>query len=149
MYGWMDRWMDKKQIKSGLKRFSAYICSLFETSLYGNQLTWLITVCVVHHIRFHDNSSTDISSTTLRLQTFRLQTFRLLLYTRVQDSYTSSFCSANHYFHQFQLLLTLWFPLSIPLPMTLWWYNIISKHCGMAIQLVLSVKDAYFYQSLF
>ena len=42
--------------------------------------------------RFHDNSSTDISSTTLRLQTFRLQTFRLLLYTRVQDSYTSNFC---------------------------------------------------------
>src|SRR6218665_504136 len=42
--------------------------------------------------RFHDNSSTDISSTTLRLQTFRLQTFRLLLYTSVQDSYTSNFC---------------------------------------------------------
>src|SRR6218665_518771 len=41
--------------------------------------------------RFHDNSSTDISSTTLRLQTFRLQTFRLLLYTSVQDSYTSNF----------------------------------------------------------
>src|SRR6218665_789052 len=45
---------------------------------------------------FHDNSSTDISSTTLRLQTFRLQTFRLqtfrlLLYTSVQDSYTSNF----------------------------------------------------------
>src|SRR6218665_3513100 len=40
---------------------------------------------------FHDNSSTDISSTTLRPQTFRLQTFRLLLYTSVQDSYTSNF----------------------------------------------------------
>src|SRR6218665_1171907 len=38
-------------------------------------------------LRFHDNSSTDISSTTLRLQTFRL-----LLYTSVQNSYTSNFC---------------------------------------------------------
>jgi len=25
----------------------------------------------------------------------------------------------------------------------------VSKHCGMTIQLVLSVKDAYFYQSHF
>src|SRR6218665_2759009 len=53
--------------------------------------------------RFHDNSSTDISSTTLRLQTFRLQTFRLqtfrlLLYTSVQDSYTSNFCFGKSLF---------------------------------------------------
>src|SRR6218665_3960283 len=48
--------------------------------------------------RFHDNSSTDISSTTLRLQTFRLQTLRLLLYTSVQDSYTSNFCFSNSLF---------------------------------------------------
>src|SRR6218665_72483 len=51
----------------------------------------------LYNLRFHDNSSTDISSTTLRLQTFRLQTFRLqtfrlLLYTSVEDSYTSNFC---------------------------------------------------------
>src|SRR6218665_197954 len=48
--------------------------------------------------RFHDNSSTDISSTTLRLQTFRQQTFRLLLYTRLQDSYTSNFCFSKSLF---------------------------------------------------
>src|SRR6218665_1316386 len=48
--------------------------------------------------RFHDNSSTDISSTTLRLQTFRLQTFRLLLYTSIQDSYTSNFCFSKSLF---------------------------------------------------
>src|SRR6218665_2356232 len=47
---------------------------------------------------FHDNSSTDISSTTHRLQTFRLQTFRLLLYTSVQDSYTSNFCFSKSLF---------------------------------------------------
>src|SRR6218665_3259034 len=46
----------------------------------------------------HDNSSTDISSTTLRLQTFRLHTFRLLLYTRVQDSYTSNLCFSKSLF---------------------------------------------------
>src|SRR6218665_1959259 len=47
---------------------------------------------------FHDNSSMDISSTSLRLQTFRLQTFPLLLYTRVQDSYTSNFCFSKSLF---------------------------------------------------
>ena len=36
----------------------------------------------VRFLWFHDNSST----------TLRLQTFRLLLYTSVQDSYTSNFC---------------------------------------------------------
>src|SRR6218665_2693756 len=48
--------------------------------------------------RFHDNSSADISSTTLRLQTFRRQTFRLLLYTSVEDSYTSNFCFSKSLF---------------------------------------------------
>ena len=58
----------------------------------GKRLTAHLNVPLVTEMRFHDNSSTDISSTTLRLQTFRLQTFRLLLYTSVQDSYTSTFC---------------------------------------------------------
>src|SRR6218665_1502627 len=67
--------------------------------------------------RFHDNWSTDISSTTLRLQTFRLRHFvyRIFVYRhliyycipayRTVKNPTS--VSANHYFHQFQLKLTL------------------------------------------
>src|SRR6218665_3301442 len=47
----------------------------------------------LHFNRFHDNLSTDISSTTLRLQTFRL-----LLYTSVQDSYTSKFSFSKSLF---------------------------------------------------
>src|SRR6218665_2603507 len=61
-----------------------------------NSKTWLLLT--LHIWLFHDNLSTDISSTTLRLQTFRLQTFRLLLYTRVQDSYTSNFCFSKSLF---------------------------------------------------
>src|SRR6218665_373298 len=62
-------------------------------ALLKKKLSINIDLSSIMHINwFHDNSSTDISSTTLRLQTLRLQTFRLLLYTSVQDSYTSSFC---------------------------------------------------------
>ena len=87
----------------------------------------------------------DISSTTLRLQTFRLQTFRLLLYTSVQDSYTSNFCFSK----LFSSILTSTYTV-IPFYQSYfhWHYDkttyIVSKHCGMTIQLVLSVKDAYF-----
>src|SRR6218665_1742809 len=89
--------------------------------------------------RFHDNSSTDISSTTVRLQTFRL-----LLHTSVQDSYTSNFC--------FNKSLFLSIPTStytmIPFYQSHFHYNnatyIVSKHCGLTIQRILSVKDAYF-----
>src|SRR6218665_3399170 len=59
----------------------------------GRPLSWLRAF-----LRYHDNSSTDISSTTLRLQTFRLQTSRLLLYTSVQNSYTSNFCFSKSLF---------------------------------------------------
>src|SRR6218665_429172 len=46
------------------------------------------------HFQLKNGSmSTDISSTTLRLQTFRL-----LLYTRIQDSYTSNFCFSKSLF---------------------------------------------------
>src|SRR6218665_1661031 len=69
-----------------------------------NSVQYLLSQCLKSLLlRFHDNSSTDISSTTLhlqtfRLQTFRLQTFRLLLYTSVQDSYTSNFCFSKSLF---------------------------------------------------
>src|SRR6218665_920165 len=42
--------------------------------------------------------SHPIINYTLRLQTFRLQTFRLLLYTSLQDSYTSNFCFSKSLF---------------------------------------------------
>src|SRR6218665_3951923 len=58
-----------------IPKFAKFLC--FTTS----------AECDINIHGFHDNSSTDISSTTLRLQTFRL-----LLYTSVQDSYTSNFC---------------------------------------------------------
>src|SRR6218665_2876223 len=102
-------------------------------------------------LRFHDNSSTDISSTTLRLQTFRLQTFRLLLYTSVQDSYTSSFCFIKSLF---SLIPTSTYTI-IPFYKSHFHSHydnttyIGSKHCGMTIQVVFSVKDAYFHQSHF
>src|SRR6218665_3681812 len=100
----------------------------------GRPLSWLRAF-----LRYHDNSSTDISSTTLRLQTFRLQTSRLLLYTSVQNSYTSNFCFSKSLFS------------SIPTStytMILFYQShfhrhhdsttyIVSKHCGMTIQLVL------------
>ena len=58
---------------------------------------------------FHDNSSTDISSTTLRLKTFRLQNFVYYCIPAYRTVIHPTSVSANHYFHQFQLLLTLWF----------------------------------------
>ena len=57
------------------------------------------------------NSSTDISSTDTFVY-YCIPGYRTVIHP------TS--VSANHYFHQFQLLLTLWFPLSIPFPLTLW-----------------------------
>src|SRR6218665_1822375 len=63
---------------------SSWIKNVFITSL--STLMW-------YDQGFHDNSSTDISSTTLRLQTFRL-----LLYTSVQDCYTSNFCFSKSLF---------------------------------------------------
>src|SRR6218665_3976974 len=94
--------------------------------------------------RFHDNSSTDISSTTLRLQTFRL-----LLYTSVQDSYTSNFCFSKSLFSSIPTSTYTVVPF-YQSHFHLHYDNttyIVSKHCGMTIQLVLSVKDAYFHQS--
>src|SRR6218665_1506970 len=107
-------------------------------------------VCVTVR-RFHDNSSTDISSTTLRLQTFRLQTFRLLLYTSVHHSYTSNFCFSKSLFSS---IPTSTYTM-IPFYQSRFHRHydnityIVSKHCGMTIQLVLSVEDAYFLQSNF
>src|SRR6218665_2610713 len=59
--------------------------------------------------------------------------------------------SENHYFHQLKLLFTLWFRFINPTSTDtmIIHYIIVSKHCGMTIQLVLSVKVAYFYQSHF
>src|SRR6218665_682251 len=58
---------------------------------FHSQSKIIITLSPGH--RFHDNSSADISSTTLHLQTFRP-----ILYTRVQDSYTSNFCFSKSLF---------------------------------------------------
>src|SRR6218665_939895 len=105
---------------------------------------------------FHDNSSTDISSTTLRLQTirlqtFRLQTFRLLLYTSVPERYTSNFCFSKSLFSSIPTSTYTMIPFyqshfHCQYDNTTY---IVSKHCDKTVQLVLSVKDAYFYQSHF
>src|SRR6218665_727910 len=82
---------------------------------------------------FHDNSSTDI------FVYYCIPAYRTVVHP------TS--VSANHYFHQFQLLLTLCFLFLNPTStdtMIIQHIYIVSKHCGMTIQLVLSVKDAYF-----
>src|SRR6218665_1407141 len=105
--------------------------------------TWIIW--------FHDNSSTDISSTTLRLQTFRLQTFRLLLYTSVQDSNTSNLCFIKSLFSSIPTstyTVIRFYQSRFHLHYDNTTYTV-SLHCIMTIQLVLSVKDAYFYQSHF
>src|SRR6218665_3001415 len=100
--------------------------------------------------RCHDNSSTDISSTTLRLQTFRLQTFRLLLYTSVQDNYTSNFCFSKSLFSSIPTSTYTMIPFINPTATdNMIIQHIVSKRCSLTIQLVLSVKDAYFYQSHF
>jgi len=57
----------------------------------------------LHAEWFHDISSTDIWSTTLRLQTFNILQHFSLYGTVIHPTSVS----ANHYFHQFQLLLTL------------------------------------------
>src|SRR6218665_3002945 len=100
---------------------------------------------------FRDNSSTGISSTTLRL----------LLYTRVEDSYTSNFCFSKSLlssiptstytiflstYNKFIYLHLFINPTSTD-TMIIQHIILVSKHCGMTTQLVLSVKDAYFYQS--
>src|SRR6218665_22929 len=85
---------------------------------------------------FHDNSL------------FRLPIFRLLLYTSVWDSYTSNFCFSKSLFssiptstytmiHFYQSRFHLYYD------------NTTYTVSVMTIQLVLSVKDAYFHQSHF
>ena len=90
---------------SGSPPLSTYRCCLFRLPWeYPINIQLHLPVCkgtpacitvlpLITCIWFHDNSSTDISSTTLGLQTFRL-----LLYTRVQDSYTSNFCFSKSLF---------------------------------------------------
>src|SRR6218665_985369 len=79
----------------------------------------------------YDTSSTDISSTTVYQSTGQL-------YIQLQFQQIIIFIYSNFVLHYTSFL-------SIPLPLTR--YNttyIVSKHCGMTIQLLLSVKDAYF-----
>src|SRR6218665_2678585 len=98
---------------------------------------------------FHDNSSTDIFSTTLRLQTFRLQTFRLLLYTSVPESYTSNFCFSKSLFSSIPTSTYTMIPFYQSHFHCHYDNTTVSKHCSKTVQLVLSVKDAYLYQSHF
>src|SRR6218665_2330577 len=92
-----------------------------------------------------DISSTKLRLQTFRLQTFRLQTFRLLLYTRVQASYTSNFNFSKSLFSSIPTSTYAIIPFINPTSTdTMIIQHIVSKHCGMTIHLVLSVKDAYF-----
>src|SRR6218665_2960279 len=91
---------------------------------------------VYRHI-VYDTSSTDISS--------------LYCIPASSSVIHPTSVSANHYFHQFQLLFTLLFLFINPtstdtIDNTTY---TVSKHCGMIIQLVLSAKHAYFHQSHF
>src|SRR6218665_3032004 len=89
----------------------------------------------------YDTSSTDISSTYISSTTVYQRTGQLYMYIQLLFQQIIIFINSNFFLHYKSFL-------SIPLPLTR--YNttyIVSKRCGMTIQLVLSVKDAYFYQS--
>src|SRR6218665_2077119 len=88
-------------------------------------------------------------STTIRLRTFLLQTFRLLLYSSIQDSYTSNFCFSKSLFSSISTSTYTMIPfINLASTDTMIIQHItVSKRCGMAIQLVLSVKEACFHQS--
>ena len=108
---------------------------------FGNRLLWKLNMnrvprqLVYRHI-VYDTSSTDISS--------------LYCIPASSSVIHPTSVSANHYFHQFQLLVTLWFTFTNPASTdTTIIQHTVSKHCGMTIQLVLSVKDAYFHKSHF
>src|SRR6218665_4062338 len=102
-------------------------------------MTWCIDA--VHLKRFHDNSSTDISSTDISSTTVYQRIGQLYIQLLFQQIII--FINSNFYLHYDSFLV-------IPLPLTIDNTSyIVSKHCGMTIQVVLSVKDAYFYQSHF
>src|SRR6218665_2817676 len=84
--------------------------------------------------------------------TIRLRTFCELRYTRVQDRYTSNFCFSKSLFSSIPTstyTMNLFINPTCIDTMIIQHNYIVSMHCGMTIQLVLSVKDAYFYQSHF
>ena len=87
----------------------------------------------------YDTSSTDISSTDVSSTTVYQRTGQLyiqLLFQQIIIFITSNFHLYYDSFYQSHFH---------------WHYDnityIVCRHCGMTIQLVLSVKDAYFYQS--
>ena len=80
--------------------------------------------CLVPQQFVYDTLSTDISSTTV----YQRQKIIIFINSNFYLQYDSFYRSHFHYDNT---------------------TYIVSKHCGMTIQLVLSVKDAYFYQSHF
>src|SRR6218665_199842 len=84
------------------KHFSQYLLvkcySIYFLYIETSKLLMLLINCG----HFYSAPSSPLplrgGSTTIRLRTFRLQTFRLLLYTSVQDCYTSNFCFSKSLF---------------------------------------------------
>src|SRR6218665_309043 len=121
-----------------------HIACLYNIKLFAEKI--LKHVCDIKELR---RGSTTIRLRTFRLRhivydtsptTHRLQTFCLLLYTRVQDSYTSNFCFSKSLFSSIPTSTYTMIPFINPASTdTIIIQHIISKHCGMTIQLVLSV----------
>ena len=101
-----------------------------------------------HLMVIHNHGCTTIRLRTFRLQTFRYRHFVYYCIPACRTAIHTTSVSENHYFHQFQLLLTLCFRF-INSTCTGSYDNkthIVRKHCGITIQLVLSLKDANFHQ---
>ena len=92
-------------------------------------------------IRLHDNSSTDISSTTLRLPDISSTTvyqgtgqlYIQLLIQQILIFINSNFCL--HYDSHYQSHFHWHYDITT---------DIVSKHCGMKIQLVFQLKTLIF-----
>ena len=93
-----------------------------------------------------------VGSTTIRLRTFRLRHFvyrhfvyRLFVYYCIPAYRTvihPTSVSANHYFHQFQLLLTLWFLFINPTSTD----TMIIQHTGIYLASIAAWESSLFFQ---
>src|SRR6218665_3721887 len=105
----------------------------------------------MHHTASHSDGSTTIRLRTLKfgLRHFVYRHFVCYCIPACRTVIHPTSVSANHYFHQFKLLLTLGFLFINPAftDTMIIQHLTVSKRCGMTIQLVLSVEDAYFHQS--
>src|SRR6218665_3716467 len=99
-------------------------------TLYHGSTTFRLRHFVYGHF-VYDTSSTDILSTDISSTTVYQRVGQLYIQLLFQQIII--FIIFNFYLHYDSIL-------SIPFPLT---HNIVSKHCGLTIKLVLSIKYAY------